>query len=323
MRIAFVEPHLEIYGGIRRVLELSNRLTRLGEHVTIYHPSGEPCRWMENLAATRPTSQLLQDEYDALIFNEPTDYRLARKARARLRVFYILCLNERERLKRFSIKLFWPKKGRLMALKRAIQLPFLKIVNATWMQAYLRDELGVETELLIGGINRVVFHPVEVPRERGKFRILCSGDPREPKGVETIRQAVAKVQTRYPGVELFTYHGKGIPQDKMAETYSSADLFVDAQWYGGWNNPVADAMACGVPVVCTDIGAVTDFAFHEQTAILVRVGDADGMAAAIERMIENPSLRERVRRNGLNRITRFDWDRSATQLVEIIKKHLK
>jgi glycosyltransferase involved in cell wall biosynthesis len=323
MRIAFIEPHLDVYGGIRRVLELSNRLTRLGEDVTIYHPSGEPCRWMENLAATRPTNELFDDDYDALIFNDPPDYRLVSKARARLKIFYILCLDDRDRLKRFSMKLFWPKKGRVMALKRAIQLPFLKMANATWMQTYLRQELGIEAELLIGGVNKDVFHPVEVTREPGTFRILCSGDPRERKGTDTIREAVTKVQTHHPEVELCTYHGKGIAQDKMAEAYSLADLFVDAQWYGGWNNPVAEAMACGVPVVCTDIGAVTDFAFHEQTAILVRVGDSARMAAAIERVIEEPSLGERLKRNGLKQIARFDWDRSAARLVEILKQYLK
>lgn len=66
-----------------------------------------------------------------------------------------------------------------------------------------------------------------------------------------------------------TYCGKGISQEKMAEKYSSADIFVEASWQAGWNNPVAEAMACKVPVVCTDIGGVKDFAFHEKTALLV------------------------------------------------------
>ena len=47
MRIAFVEPHLKLFGGIRRVLELAHRLTLRGHSVTIYHPTGEPCDWMD------------------------------------------------------------------------------------------------------------------------------------------------------------------------------------------------------------------------------------------------------------------------------------
>jgi glycosyltransferase involved in cell wall biosynthesis len=233
-----------------------------------------------------------------------------------------------------------------MALKRALSLPFLRIANASWMKWYLEDTLGIECELLIGGINREVFHPVDVKRDREVFRILCTGDPRERKGMDTIHRAFDLVTrsgqdivTRRAGdaldlrtddlvrsgnerTELFTYHGLGIPQEKMAETYSSADLFVDAQWYAGWNNPVAEAMACGVPVVCTDIGGVSDFAFHEETAVLFPAGDADRLASAITRMIVDTSLRERLKRNALNRIARFDWDESARRLHHLLENRL-
>lgn len=319
MRIAFIEPHLELYGGIRRVMELSNRLARLGDDVTIFHPAGTPCAWMEGLAKTRATSELARDAFDAVIFNDPPHYGLALRARARVKAFYVLCLDERERLGKFSIKSLWPRKGRIMALKHALSLPFLKIANATWMQLYLAGELGVESELLIGGVNREVFRPVPVDRAPGVFRILCSGDPRERKGTGTIRAAVEIVRRETPSVELVTYHGKGIPQERMAEAYCSADLFVDAQWYAGWNNPVAEAMACGVPVVCTDIGGVADFAFHEETAVLVPVGNAGRLGSAIRRMMDDGDLRERMRRNAFRAVARFDWDDAARRLHGLLE----
>jgi len=319
MKIAFIEPHLELYGGIRRVMELSNRLTRLGDDVTIFHPTGKPCAWMEGLSKTRRTAELAAETFDAVVFNDPPHYALALRARARVRAFYILCLDDRERLGKFSLKILWPKKGRIMALKRALDLPFLKIANATWMQLYLAQELGVEAELLVGGVNREVFRPVSADRAPGVFRILCSGDPRERKGTDTIRAAVEIVRRENPSVELVTYHGRGIPQERMAETYCSADLFVDAQWYAGWNNPVAEAMACGVPVVCTDIGGVADFAFHEETAVLVPVGNVGRLASAIRRMIAEPDSRERLRRNALRTVARFDWDDSARRLHRLLE----
>jgi glycosyltransferase involved in cell wall biosynthesis len=303
------------------VMELSNRLSRLGDDVTIFHPTGEPCAWMEGLATTRPTSELAGEAFDAVVFNDPPHYDLALKSNARVTAFYILCLDDRERLGKFSLKILWPRRGRIMALKRALSLPFLKIANATWMQLYLAQELGVDAELLIGGVNREVFRPVPVDRPPDVFRILCSGDPRERKGTDTIREAFEMVRRDHSAVELFTYHGKGIPQERMAETYCSADLFVDAQWYAGWNNPVAEAMACGVPVVCTDIGGVADFAFHEETAVLVPVGNAERLASAIRRMIRQGDLRERMRQNALRAVARFDWDVSAGRLHRILESH--
>lgn len=322
MKIAIVEPHLELYGGIRRIMELSNRLVRLGEDVTIYHPAGTPCTWMEGLAPTRPLTTLKDDHYNVVMFNDAPDYRVVRRARADLRVYYVLDLAEHEKLTQFNPKIFWMKKGRTLSTKRALQMPFLRIANATWMQRFIQEALGLECELLLGGINRDVFHPVDVPRQSGGFRILCSGDPRERKGTATVEAATAVVRQRFPDVELDTYYGQGIPQSELAERYGSADLFCDAQSYAGWNNPVAEAMACGVPVVCTDIGGVSDFAVHEETALLVPVNDAREMASAIGRMIEDAPLRGRLRAAALERVGAFDWDISARQLKALLEARL-
>jgi glycosyltransferase involved in cell wall biosynthesis len=321
MKIAFIEPHLELYGGIRRIMELSNRLTRIGDDVTIFHPAGTPCAWMEGLAKTRPTADIMHDAYDAVIFNDPPHYTLARRVRAAVKAFYVLGLDDHEKLRRFSLRVLWPRKGRLASRRRALSLPFLKISNSSWIQMYLRDALGIDSALVVGGINRDVFRPVRVERPRGVFRILWSGDPRESKGGDTIRDACDRVRREHGEVELFTYHGQGIPQDKMAETICAADLFVDAQCHAGWNNPVAEAMACGVPVACTDIGGVIDFAFHEETALLFPVGRADRLASAIRRLIADVELRNCLRRNALNHIARFEWDRSARRLRRVLETY--
>jgi glycosyltransferase involved in cell wall biosynthesis len=318
MRIAFIEPHLELYGGIRRVLEFANRFVERGEDVTVYHPSGEPCAWMECRARVEPGARLSSIEHDVVIFNNPPDYPLARRARADLKVFYILALYDRERLKRFDPRIFWPRKGRMMALKRCLQLPFLHVSNATWMQRWLRENLGLETELQLGGINRDLFRPVPVKRDPSVFRVLCSGDPREHKGTATIVAAVERVRERIPNVVLDTYHGLGIPQSEMAQAYCAADLFVDAQWYAGWNNPVVEAMACGVPVVCSDIGGVEDFAFHDETALLAPARDSGALASAIERMATSRELRESLARRALQHVARFDWDDAASRFLELL-----
>jgi len=321
MRIAFIEPHLDIFGGIRRVIEFSNRFVERGADVTIYHPTGKPCSWMPSSAGTRKTQDIYRESHDILIFNNPPDYKIARRARATLKVFYILALYERDKLKRFDPKIFWPRKGRMLSLKRCLQLPFLKVSNATWMQEWLRANLGLNTLLQLGGVNRELFHPVDgARRDDGVFRILCSGDARTHKGTATVREAVDRVRHAHPHVELNTYHGRGIPQNEMAAFYAAHDLFVDAQWYAGWNNPVVEAMACGVPVVCSDIGGVADFAFHERTALLAPLRDTQALADAISRMVDTPTLREELSRNALDRVEEFDWERAADDFLALLER---
>jgi len=195
--------------------------------------------------------------------------------------------------------------------------------NSTWIYYWLKKNLNIDSKLLIGGVNTEMFHPVEVGKNPNEIRILCSGDPRERKGTKAVLEAVEIAKKEEPRIVLDTYHGKGIPQEKMAEIYSLADIFVDGSWHAGWNNPVAEAMACKVPVVCTDIGGVKDFAFHEKTALLVPPKNPEAMASAILRLIKDEKLRERLRENAYNHIRQFDWDKSAKRLEEIINSELR
>jgi glycosyltransferase involved in cell wall biosynthesis len=273
-------------------------------------------------AEVRALSMLHQDFHDVVIFNNPPDYRHVRRARAALKVFYILELYDRDRLLRFNPKIWWPRKGRMLALRRSLQMPFLQVANASWIQAWLRDNLHLPVELQLGGVNRDVFHPVPRSSQPGDpFRILASGDPREHKGTATVMEALERVR-RDRSFELSTYHGRGIPQSQMAAAYGGADLFVDAQWHAGWNNPVIEAMACGTPVVCTDIGGVQDFAFHERTALLVPPRDPRALASAIRRMMDDPGLRARLAAGALAGVERFDWERAADEFLDLLFRHV-
>ena len=323
MKVAFVEPHLGLFGGIRRILELSNRLTDRGVEVTVFHPAGTPCDWMECRAGIRPSESLLDQPQDVVIYNDPNpeDFRLVRRAPARLKVFYVLELYETSLLGGFHPTIYRPRHQRTLYMKRSLQAGYLLLTNASWLSEFLSARMGLESTLLFGGVNREMFHPVERTPNDG-FKVLCSGDPRPRKGTDTIRRAVELARERRPDIELDTYHGRGVPQHAMAAVYAAADLFVEASTQAGWNNPAAEAMACGVPLVCTDIGGVRDFATHDETALLVPPEDPRMLAGAILRLAEDVPLARRLAARGLERIGRFDWDRSADTMIEIFEQAL-
>lgn len=324
MKISFIEPHLKLYGGIRRIIELSNRLTERGHDVTIFHSDGSPCGWMKCIAKIRDYKAILKEEHDVIIYNDPNpiDYNLVKKAKARLKVFYVLELYNKELLKGFNLKIYLPWNDRMLTLKKCLYSPYLKLSNSSWMYYWLKDNMKIDSKLLIGGVNAEMFYPVKIEKKSDEIRILCSGDPRERKGTKTILKAFEIVKKKVPKVMLDTYHGKGIPQEKMADKYCSSDIFVETSWQAGWNNPVAEAMACKVPVVCTDIGGVKDFAFHEKTALLVPPKNPEAMASAILRLIRDKELRETLRENAYQCIKQFDWDKSAKRFEEILNSEL-
>jgi len=325
MKISFVEPHLEVYGGIRRIMELANRLAEKGHNVTIFHSDGSPCKWMKCIAKVKSYDEILNEMHDVIIYNDPNpiDYELAKRARAKLKVFYVLALYERDLMKGINPKIFLRWNKRMLILRKSLRSPYLKLSNSTWIYRWLRENMNIDSKLLIGGVNTELFHPVEVKKNPNEVRILCSGDARDRKGTKTIFEAVEIVRKEDLRTILDRYYGKRIPQERMAEKYSTADIIVDGQWYAGWNNPVAEAMACKVPVVCTDIGGVGDFAFHEETALLVPPRDPKAMASAVLRLINNEELRERLRNNGYEHIVQFNWDKSTKRLEEILELELR
>jgi glycosyltransferase involved in cell wall biosynthesis len=325
MKISFIEPHLEIYGGIRRIIELSNRLTERGHEVTIFHSDGSPCQWMDCISKIRPYDQLLTEKHDVIIYNDPNpiDYQLVKKAQAKIKIFYVLELYDKDLLMRFNPRIWLPWNERMLILKKCLNSNYLKLANATWEKEWLKKNMNIDSILLLGGVNTKIFHPVEMKKNPNTIRILFSGDPRKRKGTKNILKSVEIAKKRETKIVLDTYHGKGIPQEKMAEKYSSADIFVEGSWSAGWNNPVAEAMACKVPVVCTDIEGVKDFAFNRKTAILVPVENSQAMADAIIGLIGDNELREKIRRNAYKHIIKFDWNDSAKRLEEIIYCKIK
>lgn len=321
MKISFIEPHLKIYGGIRRIIELSNRLTLSGHDVTIFHSDGSPCGWMESIAKTKSYNKVLTENHDVLIYNDPNpiDHKLVKKAKAKLKVYYVLELYKKELMKRTNLKIYLPRNRRMLILKKSLQSSYLKLSNATWEKKWLKDNMNIDSKLLIGGVNTEMFYPVNVKKNSNKVRILHSGDLRDRKGTKSILKALEIVKMMESEITVDTYSGKGIPQEKMAEKYSSADIFVEGSWQAGWNNPVVEAMACKVPVVCTDIGGVQDFAFHEKTALVVPPKDSEAMANAILMLIRDPRLRETLKENAYKCVTKFDWDNCTAKLEKILQ----
>jgi glycosyltransferase involved in cell wall biosynthesis len=324
MNVAFVEPHLELYGGVRRIIELANRLTARGVETTIYHPAGTPCEWMSCMATVRATRNLLGERHDVLIYNDPNaeNFAVVKHAGARLKVFYVLELHKMDLLAGFHPMIYLPRNRRTLYVRRSLRAPYLKLVNATWLQGWLRERMRIESIAVVGGINLEMFHPVEIAKPRGEFRVLCSGDPRERKGTAAIMRAAEIARREVSNLVLDTYHGMGIPQERMAEKYASAHLFAEGSTQAGWNNPVAEAMACRTPVVCTAIGGVQDFAFHEKTALLVPPRDSKAMAAAIVRMARDEALRGRLVENAYHRIRMFNWDETAERLELVLRSEL-
>ena len=102
--------------------------------------------------------------------------------------------------------------------------------------------------------------------------------------------------------------------------YRSASLFVFPSLYEGFGLPVLEAMACRVPVVCSNASSLPEVA--GEAALLVDPHDEEGLAAAMERALMDETLRAEMKAKGLRQAARFTWDRAAKQLLDAFDRAL-
>lgn len=100
--------------------------------------------------------------------------------------------------------------------------------------------------------------------------------------------------------------------------YRGASLFVMPSFYEGFGLPVLEAMACGVPVVCSRASSLPEVA--GDAALLIDPHDEEGLAEAIQRALGDEGLRAQMRERGLARSAVFTWDRATRQFLRVMRE---
>jgi glycosyltransferase involved in cell wall biosynthesis len=100
-----------------------------------------------------------------------------------------------------------------------------------------------------------------------------------------------------------------IDGERVVELYRSADVALNPSDVDNMPTSVLEALASGVPVVSTDAGGVRHLVRHEDSALLVPVGDDERMAAAIVRLAGDPLLRDRLVASGRKIAEQQAWPR--------------
>ncbi len=103
-----------------------------------------------------------------------------------------------------------------------------------------------------------------------------------------------------------------VPESDLAALYTGADLFVFAPTLEGFGLPLLEAMACGTPVIASDVAALREVG--GDAARFVGPGDDAAFARAIATQLRDPRGAERLRAEGLRRARQFSWTHTAEAL---------
>jgi glycosyltransferase involved in cell wall biosynthesis len=111
-----------------------------------------------------------------------------------------------------------------------------------------------------------------------------------------------------------------LTQRDVRSLMAASRLLVLPSLEEGFGLPVVEAMAAGLPVVCSSGSALAEVA--GDAALLVDPHDINGLAHALERLLDDGALARDMRRRGLERSQRFDWGESARRTLAFYRKVL-
>jgi len=197
------------------------------------------------------------------------------------------------------------------------------LANTAHIADFTAEYYGVDREsidVVHGGVDLEVFTPGPAPSPERPV-VLFVGNVARQKGVDVALEAVLSLREKHPGI---TFRAVG-PQRKslmrdlqhrvgemgaedavelagfvadrraLAEHYRAATVVcVPSRHEGGIPNVVLEAMACGCPVVVSDVGGPREAVVDGDTGFLVPPGEVEATAAAIDRIVGDPELRRRL-----------------------------
>jgi glycosyltransferase involved in cell wall biosynthesis len=224
----------------------------------------------------------------------------------------------------------------------ASRMPRVVVVSENSIKD-IHDDMGVSLDrmrLVPVGVDPQLFKPLpNVERQTGRLITTASADV-ALKGLAYLLEAMAKLRTERDDIRL-TIIGKprpgksmdlidklglrdsidfvsGVPDERIVELYAEAELAVVPSLYEGFSLPAIEAMSTGVCLVATDGGALPEVTGRDgDTVLQCPAGDADALAGAIRRGLDDAELRTRVGQAGRQRVVeRWSWRHCAQLTVD-------
>jgi glycogen synthase len=162
--------------------------------------------------------------------------------------------------------------------------------------------------------------------------VLLAGAPDTPEIAEEMKQAVADAQRRHGGV---IWIQEMLPREHVIQFYSHATVFCCPSIYEPFGIINLESMACGTPVVASAVGGIPEVVVDGETGLLVPLEQeqaspfepldpqrfSQDLAAALNRLLGDPALRQRMAEAGRRRVEReFAWSAIARQTAALYQE---
>lgn len=215
-----------------------------------------------------------------------------------------------------AVRLHQPS-GKCIVIGNGVDLEKFSLVDPALARRKLNLQENAKVIISVGGlIDRKGFHRIIplLPKLRLVFPTLVylivgGGTSQADKAGEL------KALARSCGVEdIVRFCGPQLPQD-LKWFYGAADIFALATQHEGWANVFLEAMACGLPVITTDVGGNAEVVNSEHLGSITHYFDAPAFEQALTSALEKTWDRKRITEYAFNNT----WDKRVDQVIEVIR----
>jgi alpha-1,3-rhamnosyl/mannosyltransferase len=112
-----------------------------------------------------------------------------------------------------------------------------------------------------------------------------------------------------------------LPREELAMVIAGALTLIYPSIYEGFGLPPLEAMACGVPVIASDISSLPEVV--GDTGLLINPHDDTALAEVIQKLIMDTDLRRQLSQKALTRSAEFTWDKCVTKTVDVYRQALQ
>jgi len=227
------------------------------------------------------------------------------------------------------IKFIW-KKSEILITKCKTEKEMIKAINKK-----------LEIKTIYNGVDTTKFKPSKEKNSSQSLKLICSARLIKRKGQYTLIDAVSNLKKE--GVKIHVdLVGEGdekeayikyakekevakqimfsgyVPRKDMPKKYQEADIFVLPSYNEGMSNALLEAMACGLPVIVTDVGG-TEELVDENIGFVFKAGDSDTLTKIIKNEFQNKEKIDKLGQNSRKKAEQFNWRKIAEEYSKLFK----
>jgi len=344
MKIAYIFPHKGLSGEVKALLQQIKELSARGHTVNLYYRSDLSKRvipsWSHHIEKDFSAQKIIPgnekyidhlDNEDIIVIGFTTNIDEFRDSK--IPVVYweqgypaiygdfgkVLYSNSEERA-------FLHKVYRTPICLLAVSQILCKIFR----EVYNRDSLYYPN-----GIDTDFYYPLEQKKNETPVVLIVGNPTQQINGFAfamTVLGEVAKSGIHFKtwwvsqeecslksvSFEIEQYVRPS--QEKLAELYRNADVFLSTSLYESFPLPPMEAMASGTAVISTDNGGIMNYAEPGHNCILCDQGDSSSMMYALCSLLESPQARESLAAAGCKTAKKYSFKNTAPQLERCLYK---